>query len=37
MTEHADWAGLFEGQAKLLEREIETLATELGETQEVHV
>lgn len=33
MTEHADWAGLFENQAKLLDREIDSLTTELGETQ----
>lgn len=36
MTEYADWAVLFESQAKLLDREIENLATQLVETQEDH-
>jgi hypothetical protein len=36
MTEHADWADLFESQAVLLDQEIETLATELVDSQEDH-
>lgn len=36
MTEHTDWVNLFESQAKLLDREIETLATEIEDSQNDH-